>query len=138
MGHFSIIMPELQSNTFTRQIGLGSNVTLDTITVPTEVILWRMVPTNTRSKCLSVTAGMQPFANIHESKYLSDILGGDLTSFTMERSNAGSPTTTDLLMCGNGQNGGLGNNTYTTSQGNPTRVKNISGLLQCGFFLSCT
>ncbi|KAF9452253.1 RCC1/BLIP-II [Macrolepiota fuliginosa MF-IS2] len=94
------------------QIGLGANVTLDTITVPTEVILWRMVPANTRSKCLSVTAG------------------GDLTSFTVERSNDSTPTTTDLLMCGNGQSGGLGNNTYTSSQGNPVRVKNVSGLLQ--------
>jgi hypothetical protein len=39
-----------------RQIGLGANVTLETITVPTEVILWRMIPKNTRSKCLNVTA----------------------------------------------------------------------------------
>ncbi|KXN82566.1 Protein FMP25, mitochondrial [Leucoagaricus sp. SymC.cos] len=95
------------------QIGLGVNVTLDTITIPTEVILWRMISKTTRSKCLNVTAR------------------GDLTSFTVERSSAGSPTTTDLLMCGNGQNGGLGNNTYTNVQGNPVRVKNVSGLLQC-------
>jgi hypothetical protein len=37
----------------------------------------------------------------------------------------------DLLMCGNGQNGGLGNNMYTNSQGNPVQAKNVSGLLQC-------
>lgn len=41
------------------QIGLGANVALDTITVPTEVVLWRFVPTNIRSKCLDVSAGMQ-------------------------------------------------------------------------------
>jgi len=44
--------------TFCRQIGLGNNVALDTITVPTEVILWRFTPNGTRSKCLSVKAGM--------------------------------------------------------------------------------
>ena len=49
----------------------------------------------------------------------------------MERSGNGNPTTIDLLMCGNGQNGGLGNNIYTNSQGNPVRVRNVSGLQQC-------
>lgn len=49
----------------------------------------------------------------------------------MERSGNGVPTTTDLLMCGNGQNGGLGNNIFTSSQGNPVRVKAMSGLQQC-------
>lgn len=38
------------------QIGLGDNVTLDTITVPTEVILWRMAQ-GTQTKCVNVTAG---------------------------------------------------------------------------------
>ncbi|XP_006458490.1 hypothetical protein AGABI2DRAFT_190775 [Agaricus bisporus var. bisporus H97] len=94
------------------QIGLGSNVTLRVITVPTEVVLWRMVPQKTQSRCLNVTAK------------------GDLTSFTVERSDTGKPITADLLMCGNGQSGGLGNNTYTNSQGSPARVKNVSGLLQ--------
>jgi len=42
-----------------RQLGLGSNVTLDTIIVPTEVVLWRFVPGSTESKCLDVKAGMQ-------------------------------------------------------------------------------
>ncbi|KAF8968391.1 regulator of chromosome condensation 1/beta-lactamase-inhibitor protein II [Flammula alnicola] len=94
------------------QIGLGSNVALDTITVPTEVVLWRFTQNSTRSKCLDVTAG------------------GDLTAFTVERESDKGPNTTDLLMCGNGQYGGLGNNTYTNVQGNPSRVKSLSGLLQ--------
>ncbi|KAG9318537.1 hypothetical protein JVU11DRAFT_628 [Chiua virens] len=38
------------------------------------------------------------------------------------------PTYIDILSCGNGQWGGLGNNTFSTFQGNPVRVKNISGL----------
>lgn len=35
-------------------------MTLNTITVPTEVVLWRMVSQKTRSKCLNVTASTQP------------------------------------------------------------------------------
>lgn len=40
-----------------RQIGLGGNVTLDVITVPTEVILWRNTPAAMRTTCLDVYAG---------------------------------------------------------------------------------
>jgi hypothetical protein len=54
-----------------------------------------------------------------------------LTAFVVERKSLDNSTTTDLLMSGNGQYGGLGNHAYTNSQGNPTRVKGISGLLQC-------
>ena len=32
-------------------------MTLQTITVPTEVILWKMVPAATKTKCLDVFAG---------------------------------------------------------------------------------
>ncbi|KAE9406370.1 RCC1/BLIP-II [Gymnopus androsaceus JB14] len=47
------------------QVGLGDNVTLSTITVPTEVILWRMASPRTQMKCLDVSAG------------------GDVTCFTL-------------------------------------------------------
>ena len=57
--------------------------------------------------------------------------GGDLTAFTVEREGDKTHNIIDLLICGNGQYGGLGNNTYTTVQGNPLRVKSLSGLLQC-------
>lgn len=50
---------KILSNNPTRQIGLGSNVTLRVITVPTEVVLWRMVPQKTQSRCLNVTASME-------------------------------------------------------------------------------
>ncbi|KAF9476343.1 RCC1/BLIP-II [Pholiota conissans] len=94
------------------QIGLGSNVALDTITVPTEVVLWRFVGNNIKSRCLNVTAG------------------GDLTAFIVERELDSGANTAEILMCGNGQYGGLGNNQYTNVQGNPTRVKTLSGLVQ--------
>ena len=58
-------------------------------------------------------------------------VGGDLTAFVVERRNPDNTVTIDLLMSGNGQYGGLGNNAYLNSQGEPTRVKGISGLVQC-------
>jgi len=58
-------------------------------------------------------------------------IGGDLTAFVVERKDKDHPTTTDLLMSGNGQYGGLGNNSYLNSQGEPTRARGISGFLQC-------
>ncbi|EEB92048.1 hypothetical protein MPER_09498 [Moniliophthora perniciosa FA553] len=72
------------------QIGLGNNVTVDTITVPTEVALWRSLSPRAQTKCLKVNAG------------------GDLASFTVEVQSDTSPATVDVLMCGNGQWGGLG------------------------------
>ncbi|KIK59718.1 hypothetical protein GYMLUDRAFT_168962 [Collybiopsis luxurians FD-317 M1] len=96
------------------QIGLGDNVTLDTITVPTEVVLWRMVSSGTQTKCLDVSAG------------------GDLTCFTVERAGqigtAGPLANIEVLVSGNGQYGSLGNNLYTNVQGNPIRARNVSNL----------
>uniref|UniRef100_A0A0W0FU55 Uncharacterized protein n=1 Tax=Moniliophthora roreri TaxID=221103 RepID=A0A0W0FU55_MONRR len=94
------------------QVGLGNNVTVDTITVPTEVALWRSLSPRSQTKCLKINAG------------------GDLTSFTVEVQSDTSPTTIDVLMCGNGQWGGLGNNVFSNAQGTPVRAKNASGLLE--------
>ncbi len=58
-------------------------------------------------------------------------VGGDLTAFVMERKSPNNGVIIDLLMSGNGQYGGLGSNAYLNSQGEPTRVKDISGLVQC-------
>ena len=49
----------------------------------------------------------------------------------MERVSDVGAVTLDLLLAGNGQYGGLGNNTYSNAQGQPIRVKAVSGLLQC-------
>ncbi|PFH52392.1 hypothetical protein AMATHDRAFT_140044 [Amanita thiersii Skay4041] len=94
------------------QLGLGSRVTLDVIVVPTEVNFWRSTPTNSRSKCIDIS------------------VGGDLTSFTVERTNESQTPSVDLLMCGNGQWGGLGNNAYSTAQGMPVKARNVSGLVE--------
>ncbi|KDQ59428.1 hypothetical protein JAAARDRAFT_153233 [Jaapia argillacea MUCL 33604] len=94
------------------QIGLGRDVTVDTITKPTEIVLSKSVSRNTDSKCLGVFAG------------------GDLTLFVVERSDGTSIRTVDVLACGNGQWGGLGNSLFRNSQGEPLRAKNVSGLLE--------
>jgi hypothetical protein len=41
-----------------RQLGLGSNVTLNTITVPTEIVFSNTVSGRTGSRCLGVCAGI--------------------------------------------------------------------------------
>jgi hypothetical protein len=55
-----------------------------------------------------------------------------LTGFTIERT-PDEAATVDLLMCGDGQWGGLGNNSYSNAQVSPVRVKALSGLSECGF-----
>ncbi|KZP20852.1 RCC1/BLIP-II protein [Athelia psychrophila] len=94
------------------QIGLGGHVTVDTVAVPTEVVLWRTVSSKLRSKCLDVYSG------------------GNLTGFTVERVDEKGVRTVDLLMCGNGRWGGLGNNAFSSAQGSPLRAKSVSGLLE--------
>ncbi|KAI0831122.1 RCC1/BLIP-II [Trametes gibbosa] len=94
------------------QIGLGANVTLDTITVPTEVVLWRTTPATMRTTCVGVFAG------------------GDLTMFEVERSDGSGMPYIDVLTCGNGQYGGLGNALYNNAQSTPVRAKNVSGLYE--------
>ncbi|KAI0336350.1 RCC1/BLIP-II [Cubamyces sp. BRFM 1775] len=94
------------------QIGLGGNVTLEAITVPTEVILWRSTPATVRTKCVDIFAG------------------GDLTMFEVERADGSGMPSIDVLTCGNGQYGGLGNALYSNAQSTPVRAKNVSGLFE--------
>ncbi|KAI0055499.1 RCC1/BLIP-II [Artomyces pyxidatus] len=94
------------------QIGLGGNVVLDTITIPTEVVLWRSTPSGRQTTCVDVSAG------------------GDLVFFTVERKDGSSIETIDLLSCGNGQYGGLGNALFSNAQSVPVRTKSVSGLLE--------
>ncbi|KAJ7582816.1 regulator of chromosome condensation 1/beta-lactamase-inhibitor protein II, partial [Mycena floridula] len=93
------------------QLGLGEKITLDTITVPTEVNLWRRTPRGQTTRCLDVFAG------------------GDLTGFLVEISSDKSKSI-ELQMCGNGQWGGLGNNQFSNAWSTPVRAKNVSGLTE--------
>ncbi|KAH9057653.1 RCC1/BLIP-II [Lactarius vividus] len=94
------------------QIGLGGNVTLDTITVPTEVVLWRNTPSGTHTRCIDLN------------------VGGDLAFFTVERVDGTAIRNVEVLSCGNGQYGGLGNALFSNAQSIPVRTKAVSGLLE--------
>lgn len=68
------------------------------------------------------------------SRRVSDpCAGGDLTFFKVERTDGSAMPYIDVLACGNGQYGGLGNAQYSNAQGAPVRAKNVSGLLECKF-----
>lgn len=43
--------------TLTRQLGLGSNTPMESVTIPTEVILWKFTSPTVKTKCLDVSAG---------------------------------------------------------------------------------
>ena len=60
-----------------------------------------------------------------------EVLGGDLTMFEVERSDGSGIPTVEVLACGNGQYGGLGNALYSNAQSTPVRAKNVSGLVEC-------
>ncbi|KAI0255373.1 regulator of chromosome condensation 1/beta-lactamase-inhibitor protein II [Lactifluus subvellereus] len=94
------------------QIGLGGNVTFDTITVPTEVVLWRGTLSGTRTQCIDMN------------------VGGDLAFFTVERVDGTAIRNVEVLSCGNGQYGGLGNALFNNAQSVPVRTKAVSGLVE--------
>ncbi|KAL7422857.1 hypothetical protein Q5752_002153 [Cryptotrichosporon argae] len=93
------------------QIGLGAAATVDTVPTPVEVVLARAYPGGTTVRCTNVAAG------------------GTTTLFTVERTPPGrADTFIDLLACGNGISGALGNGLWSSAAGSPTRVKTVSGL----------
>ncbi|KAK7015016.1 mitochondrial protein fmp25 [Favolaschia claudopus] len=101
------------------QLGLGSKDPSEPITVPTEVVLWPRRSLQASTRCLDVSAG------------------GDLTGFTIERCPEDEVATVELLMAGDGQWGGLGNNSYSNVQVSPVRVKALSGLTEYNDATQC-
>lgn len=88
------------------QIGLGSNAAVETVQVPVEVVLAKGYPGGTTLNCLDIKAG------------------GSTTFFTVERSASGKAgTLVDLLACGSGISGSLGNGLWSSANGTPSRVK---------------
>ena len=51
--------------------------------------------------------------------------------FTVERKDGTLIRAVDVLACGNGQWGGLGNSVFSNAQSVPVRAKGVSGLLEC-------
>jgi hypothetical protein len=58
-------------------------------------------------------------------------VGGDLAFFTVERVDGTAIGNIEILSCGNGQYGGLGNALFSNAQSVPVRTKAVSGLLEC-------
>lgn len=96
------------------QIGLGPTAIVDVVPTPVEIVLARNYPGGTTLKCLDIVAG------------------GASTMFTVERDTPGKPGTwVDLLACGNGMTGALGNGLWSSASPSPVRVKTVSGLQEC-------
>ena len=87
------------------QIGLGTNATVEIVATPVEVVLAKSYPSGTDVQCTDITAG------------------GMTTFFTVLRSQPGKDAMIDLLACGNGMNGCLGNGLWTSAAFVPSRVK---------------
>lgn len=87
------------------QIGLGANATIDIVSVPIEIQLARTYAGNTSVTCLDVNAG------------------GSTTFFTVERRQPDRGVLVDLLACGNGMSGTLGNGLWSSASGGAVRVK---------------
>ncbi|KAJ7273533.1 regulator of chromosome condensation 1/beta-lactamase-inhibitor protein II [Mycena haematopus] len=94
------------------QLGLGAKDPSEPVTIPSEVVLWPSRNQQASTRCLDVSAG------------------GDLSGFTVERTPADEAPNVELLMTGDGQWGGLGNNSYSNVQVSPVRVKALSGLTE--------
>jgi alpha-tubulin suppressor-like RCC1 family protein len=88
------------------QIGLGASTAVEAVQTPVEVVLARGYPGGTSVQCLDVQAG------------------AGTTFFVVERSSPGKEGSfVDLLACGSGLTGSLGNGLWSSASGNPVRVK---------------
>ncbi|KAI8821325.1 regulator of chromosome condensation 1/beta-lactamase-inhibitor protein II [Fimicolochytrium jonesii] len=85
---------------------LGLDPTNPTFPHPTEITTLRL-----------------PSAQSHPATCTQIAAGGNTTLFVLD-----APDSTDVLACGSGLNGQLGNGSYTHVTGGPVRVKNVSGL----------
>lgn len=106
-------------NTF-GQLGLGANVTVDTVAVPSEVGFPVSI-VGRHSTCTNIAAG------------------GNNTFFVVHSHNAPVPSDTkeqvpreriDVLSAGNGQRGTLGNGQRSQTCSEPKRVRGVSGLYE--------
>ncbi|KAF8321582.1 RCC1/BLIP-II [Clavulina sp. PMI_390] len=90
------------------QLGLGGTTVVPVVSVPAEVPLKKSL-TGSTSKCTDIAAG------------------GNVAYFSMEGTDADGKPSFDLLACGMGQFGALGNASYTQAQGFAIRTKILSG-----------
>ncbi|KAG8691051.1 Aminopeptidase 2 mitochondrial [Ceratobasidium sp. 423] len=94
------------------QLGLGATVVTEAVTIPTEVILSRNYSGGSNIRCTGMA------------------IGGDLAYFMVDVVAPGNIPSADVLACGMGQWGGLGNGQFLQAQGAPVKVKSVSGITE--------
>ncbi|KAJ1310324.1 hypothetical protein OPQ81_007063 [Rhizoctonia solani] len=94
------------------QLGLGATSVTEAVTIPTEVILSRNYSGGSNVKCTGIATG------------------GDLAYFMVDVVTPGNVPSADVLACGMGQWGGLGNGQFLQAQGAPAKVKSVSGITE--------
>jgi alpha-tubulin suppressor-like RCC1 family protein len=103
------------------QVGLGGGGAVEIVQTPVEIVLARSYPGGTYVRALDISAG------------------GSTTMFTVQREMPGKDGKfIDLLACGNGISGALGNGLWISASSIPTRVKTVSGLQECTLLLPYT
>lgn len=114
------------------QCGLGSQVTLECIPTPSEINLTRSFPATSSEIQVS-----QIYLGADNSYFVTSRREGPLKFDSEEFSNKSkaalilaSGIKIDVLACGKGQWGGLGNAMWSQINGNPTKVKTVSGLME--------
>jgi hypothetical protein len=61
-------------------------------------------------------------------------VAGDIAYFLVRRQGLGADNCHNaVLACGHGQYGSLGNGLYSSAQADPSRIKAVSGLMECVF-----
>lgn len=98
------------------QLGFEYNPDTPFIDAPKELLLQNLYPDGIAANCINIAAGG---AN---SFYMVDAVDPQ-----------GGKTTADVWASGRGLWGELGNGKWTHVQGKPTKVKALSGLIECKF-----
>ncbi|KDN49438.1 hypothetical protein RSAG8_02140, partial [Rhizoctonia solani AG-8 WAC10335] len=94
------------------QLGLGATAVTEAVTIPTEVVLSRNYPGGSSVRCTGMASG------------------GDLAYFMVDVIAPGNIPSADVLACGMGQWGSLGNGQFLQAQGAPVKVKSVSGITE--------
>ncbi|KAG9123896.1 hypothetical protein FRC07_013587 [Ceratobasidium sp. 392] len=95
------------------QLGIGATAVTEAVTIPTEVVLSRNYPGRANVQCTNLAAG------------------GDIAYFVVDvTSSTSNVASVDVLACGMGQWGGLGNGLFSQAQGAPVKVKTVSGVTE--------
>lgn len=63
---------------------------------------------------------------------MTELAAGDIVYFLVQRKTLGTSNRAfDVLACGMGQWGAIGNGLFTNAQGTPSKVKLVSGVQEC-------